>query len=186
MINCKKYNSHTARLSRCTELRIFSSCSSTTKHLGDKCPQQLDFQCSFCHTKKHISALCPNYRNLKISTYFCLNASSDCSGTYILPAITVEFSKGKSVARVRRLVNTGSQRSYISSSVIQRLNILDCTYDKKILVNTFANIKFKKLSEMWMSVSFVNGSTGYSLPILVDRQFSLNFEINGLFSRRYL
>ena len=97
-----------------------------------------------------------------------------------MPTITVEFSKGKSVARVRCLVDTGSQRSYISSSVIQRLNILDCTYDKKILVNTFANSKFKEFSEMCMSISFVNGSTGYSLPILVDRQFSLNFEINGL------
>ena len=179
MLNCKKYNSHDSRMSRCSELKVCSLCSST-KHLKDNCPQKLDFECTICHSKSHISAFCPKYRPSKITTNYCVNATNENSGTYILPTITIQISKGKTVTDVRCLLDTGSQRSYISSSVAERLSVGNCAYDKKILVNTFAGGRLRELSEMGMSLRFAADSNACTIPVLIDKQFSLNFEVDSL------
>ena len=179
MLHCKRYNTNEARILRCSELKACSLCSST-KHLKDKCPQKLDFECVFCRTKLHISALCPKYQPYKTSSNYCLNASNENSGTFVLPTLTVQISKGNSVTNVRCLLDTGSQRSYVASSVASRLNLESHDYNKRIIINTFASSMSKELSEMSMTIKFSAHSGGYTIPVLIDREFSLNFEIDSL------
>lgn len=61
MLKCTVYNNSAKRNDRCAELKLCSNCSSS-KHLASVCPAikyGLKFECVFCRSRAHISALCP-------------------------------------------------------------------------------------------------------------------------------
>ena len=179
MIQCRKYGTHESRVLRCNDIKVCSLCTST-KHTKDRCPRKLDYRCIVCQTKEHVSALCPKFKPYKSNINYCINATSNSPGTYLLPTLTIDICKGNRSTEVRCLVDTGSQRSYISASAASRINLpLDC-FDTHVLVSTFVNSSLRKFSETCLSLDLRDGRGHLPLPVLVDEKFDLKFDIDSL------
>ena len=180
MFSCRKYNDHVARKNRCNELKLCAFCTSS-KHSNDKCPGNLNFKCNICHKNNHIAAMCSGFQTPKgkVNNNCCF-FQNDAAGSYILPTITVKFSRGNHTTAVRCLLDTGSQRSYISAGAAERLCISSKDIGSKIVINTFMGSSVKDFLELGMTVQLTPDSEFIPLPILINNEFDLQFDIDGL------
>ena len=178
MYNCMKYPTFQNRSDRCDELKLCKYCTSQN-HLHADCPRNLNYKCNVCGKKDHISALCPT-RTCEVSTNY-INSSAHSGHTYLLPVITIEVGHGTAKTKIRCLLDTGSQRSYISDKVLEKLGSVNQLQTQKITINTFIDSADKTFSELCLFVNFFEGGK-YPLPFLVHDSFNLNFSIDGLTS----
>ena len=177
MLHCQKYSTFLQRKRRCDELNMCSKCSSQ-RHITSKCNSKLDYACTSCSSHDHISALCNRFA--KVNSNFCVNSASDAGRTFILPTINVKLRHGKAVTSVRCLVDTGSQRSYISSEVLQRLKVSETLLNKtNLIINTFIDAASKQFSETSLSVTLHANKT-FLLPFLINDDINLSYTIHGL------
>ena len=176
MLHCNKYATVADRKKRCAELNMCQKCSSL-KHRSDKCSSSLDFTCNYCEAKDHISALCNRY-SPKPTGNFCINSASESGKTFILPTVTVVVGCGTKTTKVNCLLDSGSQRSYLSKDVLQRLNVKDSSDKTKFLINTFINKAFKQFAETSLIVSM--GGREFLLPILINEDVKIAYVIDGL------
>jgi len=174
MIGCNRYTSYDSRKKRCRELGLCFRCSSQ-RHISSECNKPLDFECTKCNSRNHITALCdkscPNIVN-----NFCVN-SNDSGRTFLLPFVKLEISAGKSKTSVRCLIDTGSQRSYLSAGVMKRLDFA-LKNKTDLVVNTF--IDNDKRSFYETSVTLNLDRRKFSVPFLINDDFDLRLEIEGL------
>ena len=173
MLHCNKYASAEARRQRCDELRICRSCSSS-RHPPAECKKKLDFPCKFCKSREHISALCDKLN--QVSSNFCVN-TSDSGRTFILPIVNLEIEAGKTRTNVRCMLDTGSQKSYLAKSVINRLKV-DAELNTNLTVNTFLDSGPRSFAETSVTVN-LNGNRCL-IPMLVSDSFDLKLKIDGL------
>ena len=178
MFHCRKYSSHVTRVNRCKEIKLCSLCTSS-KHAMDGCPRKLDYKCNVCNANDHISALCPKFQLLKSNTNCCLLSNVEGTGTYLLPTISVKVSRGSHSAVLRCLLDTGSQRSYISSSAARDLHITLPECNTRLTVNTFVNTSVRNFLELGIIDIWENAGI-FHLPVLIDDNFHLEFEVAGL------
>jgi len=174
MSSCHRYGTHEARAQRCSELGMCVYCSSA-RHSSENCKKNLDYPCYLCKSKEHITALCDKNRDVIVNN-FCVN-SSDSGRTFLLPMVNLEIEAGRTKTRVRFLLDTGSQRSYLSTSVIQRLklNLLNKT---NLTVNTFIDNSSKSFFETSITVN--TGKNKCSIPFLINDSFDLRLNIDSL------
>ena len=177
MLNCKKYPDHASRVTRCKFLKVCESCTSKW-HTKSECNKPLDFNCYICKSTSHISALCPKY-TAKINTNVCLNSASNSGQTFLLPVMTVTVGALLNQTKVKCLIDTGSQRSYLSGAVLDRVGEQSNCNDTNVLINTFIDSSVKNFSESCLNINFNEGST-FPVPFLVNRDFNLDFTIDGL------
>ena len=179
MLHCRKYATHEARIKRCNDLKMCKNCSSQ-RHFSGKCNSRLDFACSFCQTLTHISALCPKYCN-KLNTNFCLNSAGDAGKTFVLPSIRLKVGHGKQASFVNFLLDTGSQRSYVSQSVMERLKVQNYNGNNiELFVSTFLESVMKEFSETSLSVNLTGRSNPVAIPFLISEDVNLSYTIEGL------
>ena len=177
MLHCRKYCTPADRTKRCAELSLCNKCSSS-KHSTDRCSWPLDFACFFCSSKNHISALCFKYVN-KITSNFCINNSTSAGETFVLPIVNVTVGHGKAMSQAKFLFDSGSQRSYISSDVLSRLNMDKTELNKtELLISTFIDTSCKEFTEISLAVTL--GSKEFVLPFLISDDVKLTYTINGL------
>ena len=178
MLHCRKYPSYEARKKRCLDLKMCIRCSSQ-KHIASTC-SSLDFNCSFCNSRDHISALCSKYSS-KITNNFCVNSASDAGRTFILPTVTLRVGHGRRCTDVSFLLDSGSQRSYVSNDVIRRLN-LNCedNIQSDILISTFIDTSCKKFSESSLSIDVNGNGKPFLFPFLINEEVNLQYHIEGL------
>jgi len=177
MVQCNRYVGFAARKKRCVELRLCSKCSSQA-HTSNECNVKLEFPCSTCGSNSHITALCQGVVNRVTSSNFCVNASSDAGTTFLLPTMSIPVNFGNRTVRVRFLIDTGSQRSYVSTSVLRQLN-MDVGEKSDMLINTFVDKAFRGFSETALTIELPE-KRKCVLPFLVNDDFNLQFTIEGL------
>ena len=177
MLKCSRYVKFHERRARCEELNICSKCTSS-KHDAHNCKTALDFSCSICKSFNHISAMCPNSSS-RVNTNFSLNTSSDSGKTFILPTLSVTVGSGRYKTKVRCLVDTGSQRSYVSNKVLDRLHF-QCKSETKLLINTFLDSDFKTFGETCLNVDFGDRSKDKVFPFLISKDVELSYTVDGL------
>ena len=183
MVNCFKYPSHESRVERCSVLKLCSLCTST-KHGFRDCPSKLDFDCLICHTRKHVSALCPKFNLNKIEprvgTNLCLNsASNGCASSSLLPTTVIAISNGKTQTKVRMLIDTGSQRSYLTRAVLDRTGYRHSNDKLVYTVHSFLDTGVKSLSEHCVCLN-LTANCKVKVPVLIDDDFNLSFEVESL------
>ena len=176
MFHCKKYPSYDSRVKRCKEMNLCTNCSSL-KHNKDGCVRLLDFPCSICQSKNHISALCAKY-GLKSLSNICINNSDSTGNPFILPTLMVAVAYGSKKLTLRCLVDFGSQRSYLSQRIFTELEV-DSNMKNKYLINTFLNSKYKTFHESSLSLK-IGDDKSIVMPFLFDSNFNLSFRIEGL------
>jgi len=176
MLGCKKYPNYEARRKRCAELKVCAGCSSS-KHTQENCLKRLDFPCIRCQSREHISALCPNNQS-SVHSSFCINSTCDSGRSFLLPILTVKLGSGDKQTVVRCLLDSGSQRSYISTNVLNRLNLTEVN-KTRLMVNTFIDSSVKDFKETGISVELAP-KRSVLIPFLVSDDVNLSFSIEGL------
>ena len=177
MLNCKRYPTHDSRVKRCRELNLCLNCTSL-KHHKNGCRTPLDFSCYICESKSHISALCPRIAE-KIGQYHCLNSSNNIGNTYILPTLCVSLFNGKTKVNVKCLLDTGSQRSYLSHGILKELDLNRNYKETNFVINTFVETAQKKFQEVCLPFQ-VGDDKPVTIPFLIDKKFNLSFQIDYL------
>lgn len=177
MLRCSFYNTLTSRIERCNELNTCSRCSSARLN-SNCCPGKLDFPCSVCSAKTHISALCPFFNNTSNKTCTNVNLSKSCN--YLMPTLTIKVFYGKLHTYIRCLNDSGSQRSYLSTAALNRVYFPTNERKSDFQVNTFLNTKNCNFAESSVSFSVGNSQTKFQMPFLLDSIFNLQFDIKSL------
>lgn len=173
MLQCKKYPSYGDRIERCKFLGLCLKCSSQ-QHIVKNC-KQLDFQCNICKSNDHITALCKNPVNINL----CINANANVGNSFILPIVNIKIYNGYKNTTVKCLLDSGSQRSYLSSKVYDKLG-QNCNFiSRKLTITSFMHTGASEFSEINSSVDLGDGIRR-TLPFLVTHDFNLNMTVNGL------
>ena len=177
MLHCRKYPDHQSRISRCKVFKMCFNCSSS-RHVKKKCGKPLDFECKYCKSNKHISALCSKF-TAEVMANYCINSSSNSGKTFLLPTITVRVGSGNKTTLVKCLIDTGSQRSYVNKNVLKRLSFANVTNNTDVEISTFINSSVKSFAEVCLTVDLGEGCS-FPVPLLVNADFDVTFSIEGL------
>ena len=185
---CPKYPTYANRVERCNALSICCNC--TANHKTEDCVtinSSKDHKpCKFCGLKGHVGAMCKKrpvqaLERKSTDVHVCLSTGSEYNSPFLLPVISIMVKGPKGLHfKFNALLDTGSSRSYMSSYV---LNKLDCSPDSLTAVDydvkTFLGSGIKSLKEVTLEVHLP--SKRYNiLPVLVDDQFDIDLNIQGL------
>ena len=93
---------------------------------------------------------------------------------YILLIVATTVSKGKQKYKLNCLFDTGSQRTYFSRQVIEKLGCYKYFLTPvEYVIKTFLGSKTKKLNQVVMGIE-VNKGNSLPLPVLIDDEFDMN------------
>ena len=161
---------------RCILLGLYALCKSS-KQDAEKCPGKdfkLSFSCNNCKKNAHITALCPGPSNGETSSHLCINVEHFKSNyqPFLLPVLSITFHGVNTSRTVRCLLDTGSQRSYLSWAVAKELrghmNMPSVNYD----VSTFLGASERHFGECLMHVS-IPGGRKQPIAMLADQSSTL-------------
>ena len=175
MYKCKKFCTYNIRVSRCKELNLCSSCSSS-RHLAEACPGKLKFECNNCKSNSHIAALCNKTTS---NVNICLNSYAG-SNDYLFPTLTITIYYGLKRTKVRSLLDTGSQRSYVSSRALDRINYPACQDSQEFVISTFLEKRSRKFAEVSLAVNSGDSSRTCQLSFLLDDNLQLSLSVASL------
>ena len=183
MLQCTKFEKVADRQKRCISLGLCALCTSS-KHDTEKCPGKdfkLSFSCNNCKKNAHIAALCPGPSNGGTSSHLCINVQHFKSNyqPFLLPVLSITFHGVNTSCTVRCLLDTGSQRSYLSWPVAKELrwhmNMPSVSYD----VTTFLGASERHFGECLMHVS-IPGGRKQPIAMLADPQFNISLNVSQL------
>ena len=183
MLQCTKFEKVADHQKRCISLGLCALCTSS-KHDTEKCPGKdfkLSFSCNNCKKNAHIAALCPGPSNGGTSSHLCINVQHFKSNyqPFLLPVLSITFHGVNTSRTVRCLLDTGSQRSYLSWPVAKELrghmNMPSVSYD----VTTFLGASERHFGECLMHVS-IPGGRKQPIAMLADPQFNISLNVSQL------
>src|SRR5215469_1172228 len=201
MQSCSQYKTPQDQRAKCIELGLCAACSGA-QHNTENCPAKrygLSRPCFLCKSKLHISALCTagaktadksksklsdeSVPGLSVSSNHQTNWSVNSGlskADFLLPNISLTFRKGNKSHQVRCLVDLGSQRSYIHSSVLTSLGIqLDFIPQFESFIKTTLCSGTRLVREVSLDVN-INGSSFVFSDFLADDQMDVSFCLQGL------
>ena len=132
-LECKLCGSHSHNMSHCHEFKTYDSKVARLNHLSMSircagsgheehqcCGKQgkLKYPCKLYGTREHFTALCPQdgqVTNVKTKVSLCL-AQINIDSCQMLPTRTLTLKCGSRTRKARCLIDSGSQRSYLSES----------------------------------------------------------------------
>ena len=183
MLQCTKFEKVAERQKRCISLGLCALCTSS-KHDAEKCPGKdfkFSFSCNNCKKNAHITALCPGPSNGGTSSHLCINVQHFKSNyqTFLLPVLSITFHGVNTSRTVRCLLDTGSQRSYLSWPVAKELcghmNMPSVSYD----VTTFLGASERHFGECLTHLS-IPGGRKQPIAMLADPQFNISLNVSQL------
>ena len=180
---CTEFTTYDSKVARLKELTLCIRCAGSG-HNEERCfgaKGKLRFPCKLCNTKDHFTALCPLSKKesgVKTNVSLCL-AQRSFDSCQILPTMTLTLKSGPKVRKVRCLIDTGSQRSYISETVAKDLchNIKDL-YALECDVCTYIGQETKGFKQMSTGIKI--GNRLIFVPLLVDSALDITFEVPGM------
>ena len=157
MSRCSTYASAQTRQARCKELNLCTLCTST-RHKTKDCQgkrNRLLFKCSLCNSRNHVTPLCDKAeekKNSALSINVC-NSSRTLNQPFILPMVSLSESKGRQKHNVNCLLDTGSQRSYFSKGVAEKLRCKKHSFTPgDYEVSTYLGTRKKRLEEVVLGI----------------------------------
>ena len=166
MSRCGRYPTQAVREARCRELNLCLLCTSS-HHAAEQCPGksgQLQFECFLCHSRSHCTTMCSKPQRVNLLTNLCINVHQGNSWgeQELLPVLSLTFyGVGNRSRRVRCLLDSGSQRSYLSKDIVDYLLGGRSVPTIKYGINTFLGSGERELGESLLEVSVPGGSRDY-------------------------
>ena len=184
MNHCSKYSSLELRRSRCKEMGLCLFCTSAT-HRTEDCygkASKLPRKCAICKSRGHVTCLCDkageSVNSSTASTHMCTNPGTQ-EQPYILPIVAITVSKGKRKYKLNCLFDTGSQRTYFSGQVMEKLGCYKSFLSPvEYVIKTFLGSKTKKLNQVVVGIE-VNKNNSLPLPVLIDDEFDMNLRFDN-------
>ena len=178
MIKCKKYSTYQQRKNICNSYHLCIYCTSS-KHNSQDClglSNRLTYPCIYCNKNSHISALCRESKNL--NSNICINSSvGNVDNLFLLPIVCINVFKGKSKFSLNCLLDTGSQRNYISHNFVNTMKFVKEKFrNVNFNVKTFLSTKLKNLQEITLDLE-VSNKRKLPLQLLIDDDFDIKFQI---------
>ena len=180
---CDSFTSYLSKVDRLRELTMCIRCAGSG-HDENKCygkQGKLRFPCKICNKREHFTALCPlsdHEPGLKTNISLCLT-QRNIDSCQILPTMTLNLKNGRKCRKVRCLIDTGSQRSYISETAardlcedVNELYPIDCE------VCTYIGQETKGFKQMSTGIKL--GNRLVFVPLLVDNTLDITFEVPGI------
>ena len=179
------YTSYEEKIVRLSELSLCTRCAGSG-HNENNCfgkQSKLRYECRICHVKEHITPLYPTHKEkpnpqIKTNISLCL-AQRSLDSCHMLPTTTLTLKNGKMIRKVRCLIDTGSQRSYISEAAAQdlcpdvnKLFSLDCD------VCTYIGEETKVFKQMDTGIKLQDRFA--FVPLLVDKTSDIKFYVPGM------
>ena len=182
--HCSEFDTLEKRLSRCKNLNLCEHCLSSL-HASTSCPGnngQLTQPCYTCKQFTHVQAVCPQFFtsfNSRTLNNLCFTASSQTLHQLLLPLIEICIGRGKRKRRVLCLADSGSERSYFSSHLLESLGIDHAIGSRKFDIKTFLGTQQRNFNECMVDV-YVIPRIRCEIPVLFDSSLDLDFSMNGL------
>ena len=180
---CQDFKSYQSKVDRLRELTLCIRCGGSG-HDENKCygkQGKLRFPCKVCNTREHFTALCPlsdHEPGLRTNTNLCL-AQRNFDSRQILPTMTLNLKNGTKSRKVRCLIDTGSQRSYISETAARDLcEDVNKLYALNVEVSTYIGEETKSFKQMSTGIKLENRLV--FVPLLVDSTLDITFEVPGI------
>ena len=182
---CDEFVSYQSKVNRLQELTLCTRCAGSG-HDENQCfgkQGKLRFPCKICNTREHFTALCPvnsgkGETSNKTNVNMCLAQRSLDSGQ-ILPTMTLTLKSGTRCRKVRCLIDTGSQRSYISEYAAKDLcQDINRLYELECEVCTYIGQETKEFKQMSTGIKL--GNSLVFVPLLVDNSLNISFEVPGM------
>ena len=181
MGKCNNFNNYEDKISRLKELSLCIRCAGAG-HDENSCygkQSKLRFECKVCKRREHITPLCPTQTKSKSSQSTNVNlcfAQRSFDSSHILPTMTLDLKNGNKSRKVRCLIDTGSQRSYISEKAakdlcqdVSGLYVLECD------VCTYIGQDTRSFKQMSTGIRINNRLI--FIPLLVDSTLNITFEV---------
>ena len=184
MNNCSNFNTLELRIRRAKQLNLCNLCSAAG-HSTENCfgnNNKLKYSCMHCKNKSHISAFCPVKfeTTSNVVNNVCINFNSLTCNQMVLPTLTVELFCGTELKRVRALIDTASQRSYVSSNIVKHLvGNFNSLSEEKYNIQTFIGNNFKNFKQICLGLRVDKGNN-FTLPFLVDENLKLEYNVNNM------
>ena len=156
----------------------------SSKHDASKCPgkdNELSFSCIKCSKNSHCSALCPGSSSGGTSLHLCINVQhfKNSLQSFLLHVLSIKFHGVNSSCTVRCLLDTGSQRSYLSMEIAKQLrghrDLPSGNYD----LTTFLGASKHQFGELLMYVS-IPGRNKHPIAMLADTDFNIQLHVSQL------
>ena len=184
MGKCKNFNNYEDKISRLKELSLCIRCSGSG-HDENSCygkQSKLRFECKVCKKREHITPLCPTQTKSKSSQSTNVNlcfAQRSFDSSHILPTMTLDLKNGNKSRMVRCLIDTGSQRSYVSEKAAKDLcQDVSGLYALECDVCTYIGQDTKGFKQMSTGIRINNRLI--FIPLLVDSTLNITFEVPGM------
>ena len=181
---CTNFISYDDRIDRLRELSMCTRCAGSG-HDETACygrQNKLRFECLVCKKKEHITPLCPFQSkptsNIKTNVNLCF-AQRSFDSSQILPTMTLNLKNGNKCRKVRCLIDTCSQRSYISETAARDLcQNINNLFELECDVSTYIGQDTKSFKQMSTGIRINNRLV--FIPLLVDSNWNLTFEVPGM------
>ena len=170
MSQCDNYKSLSDRQVRCVNLQMCKLCTSY-KHNASFClgkDDKLPFVCLQCKSHSHITSLCPDLSSENVSSRFCVNVLN-----------LTFYGIGKCSRRVRCLLDSGSQRSYLSKDIIEYLKRDLGFSSTKYEINMFLGSAEREFGECILEVSLLGYGKDH-VHILAASNFNVKLNVSQL------
>ena len=184
MSQCDNYKSLSDCQVRCVNLQMCKLCTSF-KHNASSCPgkdDKLPFVCLQCKSHSHITALCPNLGIVSVSSHFCVNVHQGPSHGehHLLPVLSLTFyGIGNCFSRIRCLLDSGGQRSYLSKDIVEYLKGDLGFSSTKYEINTFLSSAEREFGECILKVSLPGYGKDH-VHILAVSNFNVKLNVSQL------
>ena len=187
MLKCTVFTTPQSRVQRLKDFDLCTRCSGAHKVRLDECKSQasgLTYPCTICSSKQHISAVCvvKTGEHTQLQSGMRLMCNNINKGqSVLLPSMSVimHVNNGEICERVRCMIDVGSQASYISGDLADRLGFDSNSPKTEYKVKTCIGVKKQSYSSTTCDVIFTpTASARHSF--LVDPEMNLEYEIPGV------
>lgn len=148
---CDKYKDNGARIKRCQQLDLCTRCTGSGHNIKD-CKSVFRRNCFNCGSRDHVSSLCNKLNGTSNTQKQDKSKSGDCktfnsqlnlidaNNAILLPTITLKVKNcNDETFNVRALLDSCSQKSFVTNSLIKKLKITPIPENKNICVTSFVN-----------------------------------------------
>ena len=193
--NCCKYSSYEDRMKRCEQLKLCQRCTGA-KHIISECKTKLKYKCTDCKGD-HVRSMCTgnkeqknfgghqkgNSSNKISNGNICLNGTLKTS-SMLLPTITVQLKNAKEESvDARAYIDTCSQQTFLSKSLLNKLNVPYETKIENLSLSSFARKDSDKIDLNVADISVTLGNLETSMKVVAVDNVHANTDIPGLKER---
>ncbi|KAF0298900.1 hypothetical protein FJT64_003757 [Amphibalanus amphitrite] len=177
MLKCNSFQDAAKRRARLAELKLCTACSG--QHSLSSCPGKdkgLNYPCTICGDKSHITALCVPGNSTQ--SRLCL-MSEQHGRRSLLPTTSVVICACGEAEVAKALIDHGSQASYISQALAEKLKLEEKGHEETFTVKTCIGTEEKRHRVVTCEIA-ITPKRMIKAEFLIDPNMDLSYNLPGV------